>query len=213
MTNVPEGHNSEIGIRNAIFANYTSLLGLFRKYSDSDIIDGIRRQDSKILTFLYDAYYQVIRDHLRQNSGSEDDVYDVLQESVVILYRQVTGDNFVLTSDLKGYFFGIARNVWNSQLRYRSRLATLESDIADTSEAEEINARTLERIVTRSFALLKEDCQMVLNLFSEGHTYEEMARIMGMKSEAYARRKKYLCKEALMEIIKTDPEYQDLGPL
>jgi hypothetical protein len=36
---------------------------------------------------------------------------------------------------------------------------------------------------------------------------------MGLKNESYARRKKYLCKEALMEIIKTDPEYQDLGPL
>jgi RNA polymerase sigma factor (sigma-70 family) len=188
-------------------------LGLFRKYSDSDIIDGIRRQDSKILTYLYDAYYPVIRDHLKLNSGSDDDVYDVLQESVVILYKQVTGDNFILTSDLKGYFFGVARNVWNSQLRYRSRLSVLETDIADTSDSDEVNARTLERIVTRSFALLKEDCQMVLNLYSDGHSYEEIARKMGMKSEAYARRKKYLCKEALLEIIKTDPEYQDLGTL
>jgi DNA-directed RNA polymerase specialized sigma24 family protein len=85
--------------------------------------------------------------------------------------------------------------------------------VADTSESDEVNARTLERIVTRSFALLKEDCQMVLNLYSDGHSYEEIARKMGMKSEAYARRKKYLCKEALMEIIKTDPEYQDLGTL
>ena len=85
--------------------------------------------------------------------------------------------------------------------------------MADTSESEEVNARTLERIVTRSFALLKEDCQMVLNLYSDGYSYEEIARKMGMTSEAYARRKKYLCKEALMEIIKTDPEYQDLGAL
>jgi len=54
---------------------------------------------------------------------------------------------------------------------------------------------------------------MVLKLFSEGSSYEEIARKMGMKNEAYARRKKYLCKEALMEIIKTDPEYHDLGPL
>jgi DNA-directed RNA polymerase specialized sigma24 family protein len=54
---------------------------------------------------------------------------------------------------------------------------------------------------------------MVMNLFIDGHSYEEIARKMGMKSETYARRKKYLCKEALMQIIKTDPEYQDLGPL
>jgi len=51
----------------------------------------------------------------------------------------------------------------------------------------------------------------MLTLYSEGHTYEEIARRMSLKNESYARRKKYLCKEALMEIIKTDPEYQDLG--
>ncbi|MBE0678031.1 MAG: RNA polymerase sigma factor [Bacteroidales bacterium] len=188
-------------------------MGLFKKYSDSDIIDGIRRQDNRILTYLYDAYYEVIRDHLKKNSGSEDDVYDVLQETVVIVYKQVIGETFTLTSDLKGYFFGVARNVWNTQLRYRSRLTSLETDPVDFSEAEEASGAALERIVMRSFALLREDCQMMLNLFSEGFTYDEIAQKMGFKNESYARRKKYLCKEALMEIIKTDPDYQDLGPL
>ncbi len=188
-------------------------MGLFKKYSDSDIIDGIRRQDNRILTYLYDAYYEVIRDHLKKNSGSDDDVYDVLQETVVIVYKQVTGEKFTLTSDLKGYFFGVARNVWNTQLRYRSRLTSLETDPVDFIEAEEASGAALERIVMRSFALLREDCQMMLNLFSEGFTYEEIARKMGLKNESYARRKKYLCKDALMEIIKTDPDYQDLGPL
>ena len=188
-------------------------MGLFRKYSDSDLIDGIRKQDSKILTYLYDAYYEVVRDHLRKNSGSDDDAYDVLQETIVILYKQVTGDEFNLTSDLRGYFFGIARNVWNMQLRYRSRLTSLEVEPADMADTDDITDVIMERIVTRSFAMLKEDCQVVLRLFSEGRTYEEIAVIMGLKNESYARRKKYLCKEALMEIIKTDPEYHDLGPL
>ena len=198
---------------NAIFVNYTVCLGLFKKYSDTDIIDGIRRQDNKILTYLYDVYYDMLRDHLKKNNGSDDDVYDVLQESVVILYKQVTEGDFKLTSDLKGYFFGIARNIWNTQLRYKSRVTTLESDLSDEGDLAEANNAVLERIVSRSFGLLQEDCQMVLNLFIDGYGYEEIARKMGMKSETYARRKKYLCKEALMQIIKTDPEYQDLGPL
>ncbi len=188
-------------------------MGLFKRYSDSDILDGIKRQDSRILTYLYDAYYEVIRDHLRKNSGSDDDAYDVLQETVVILYKQVIGGNFTLTTDLRGYFFGVARNVWNTQLRYRSRLTSIDTDPADVPDADDATGDDLERIVTRSFALLKEDCQMVLTLFSEGFTYEEIARKMGLKSESYARRKKYLCKEALMEIIKADPDYHDLGPL
>jgi hypothetical protein len=50
---------------------------------------------------------------------------------------------------------------------------------------------------------------MVLNLFSDGLSYEEIAVKLNLKNEVYARRKKYLCKEALLELIKEDPEYQE----
>jgi hypothetical protein len=32
---------------------------------------------------------------------------------------------------------------------------------------------------------------------------------MDLKSEEYARRKKYLSKEALMDLVKEDPEYHE----
>jgi DNA-directed RNA polymerase specialized sigma24 family protein len=50
---------------------------------------------------------------------------------------------------------------------------------------------------------------MVLNLFFEGLSYEEIAEKMNLKNEIYARRKKYLCKESLLELVKEDPEYQE----
>mgnify|MGYP001569388319 CR=1 FL=1 len=50
---------------------------------------------------------------------------------------------------------------------------------------------------------------MVLNLYSDGSSYEEIAEKMDLKNETYARRKKYLSKEALLEIVKEDPEYQE----
>ena len=188
-------------------------MGLFRKYSDNDIIDGVRRQDNRILSYLYDSYYEMIYDYVRKNNGTEDDVSEVMQETVVILYRQVTEGEFSIRSDLKGYFFGIGRNVWIAQLKHRSKLVSIASEPADASSAEDIDRATLERIVARSFALLAEDCQKILTLYGDGLSYEEIANRMGLKNAVYARRKKYLCKEALMEIIKTDPEYQDLGPL
>lgn len=184
-------------------------MGLFKKYSDSAIIEGLCRQDNKILEYLYDAYFEMVRDYLRKNSGSDDDVYDVMQESIIILYKQVRENEFTLTTDLKGYFFGIARNRWHEQLRKNPRFSDLPEDPPAEDDNEE-NKLTLERIVSRSFMLLKEDCQMIINLFMEGYDYEEIARKMGLKNDVYARRKKYLCKEALMDIIKSDNEYHDL---
>jgi RNA polymerase sigma factor (sigma-70 family) len=182
---------------------------LFNKISDINIIDGVRNQDDKILNWLYDNYFQSVKNHVLGNSGSNDDVSDVFQDSIIVLYNQITEDNLHLTTDLKGYFFGIARNVWSAQLRKKQKTIELEIDVPDEDEPEEQFDPILERVITRVFKKLKPDQQMVLNLFSEGHSYEEIAAMMDLKNEVYARRKKYLCKEALLELVRKDPEYQE----
>lgn len=182
---------------------------LFNKISDINIIDGVRNQDDKILNWLYDNYFQSVKNHVLGNSGSNDDVSDVFQDSIIVLYNQITEDNLHLTTDLRGYFFGIARNVWSAQLRKKQKTIELEIDVPDEDEPEEQFDPILERVITRVFKKLKPDQQMVLNLFSEGHSYEEIAAMMDLKNEVYARRKKYLCKEALLELVRKDPEYQE----
>jgi RNA polymerase sigma factor (sigma-70 family) len=182
---------------------------LFKKISDITIIEGVRKQDEKILNWLYENYLQAVRNYVMKNSGSQEDVSDVFQDSIIVLYKQITENSLDLTSDLKGYFFGIARNVWNAQLRKKQRTTELDFDLEDTIDHEAINYDILERIISRSFQKLKPDEQRILSLFSEGLTYEEISLRMNLKNETYARRKKYLCKEALLKLIKADPEYQE----
>ena len=144
-----------------------------------------------------------------KNSGSEADVSDVFQETIITLYKQILDGELNLTTDLKGYFFGVARNIWNAQLRKQKRNVELELDLADEIENEESKIIILEKIVSRLFQKLKPDAQTILTLYSEGHSYEEIAVKMKLKNETYARRKKYLSKETLLEMIKEDPEYRD----
>jgi RNA polymerase sigma factor (sigma-70 family) len=182
--------------------------GLFKKISDINIIIGIRNQDDKVLNWLYDNYFQSVKNHVLNNSGSIEDVSDVFQDSIIALYNQITEDNLNLTTDLKGYFFGIARNVWSAQLRRKQKTTDLVIDLPDET-TEDQSDLVLERIISRVFQRLKSDQQMVLNLFSDGLTYEEIAEKMNLKNEVYARRKKYLSKEALLDLVKEDPEYQE----
>jgi len=184
-------------------------MGLFKNISDIKIIEGVRNQDNEILNWLYDNYLQSVKKHVLNNSGSDEDVSDVFQDTIIILYNQITEDNLNLSTDLKGYFFGIARNVWSAQLRKKQKTIDLDIDIAEGDESEEQYDPILERIVSKVFQYLKPDQQMVLKLFSDGHSYEEIAVKMNLKNEVYARRKKYLCKEALLELVKEDPEYQE----
>ncbi len=195
---------------NGIFVNLSGHNNqrLFRKISDSAIIDGVRRQDDQTLNWLYDNYLETVRHHVLKNSGSDADVSDVFQESIITIYRQISENELKLTTDLKGYFFGIARNIWSAQLRKKSRNTEIESDYPDEGDNESGNP-VLERIVSRAFKLLSDDSQTILTLFSEGYSYQEIASRMNLKNETYARRKKYLSKETLMEFVKLDPEYKD----
>jgi RNA polymerase sigma factor (sigma-70 family) len=195
---------------NIIFTIWFSIrTGLFKKNSDKSIIEGIKRQDDKTLNWLYDNYFQTVRNYIIKNSGTKEDVSDVFQDSIIILYNQICDDSLTLTADLKGYFFGIARNIWSTQLRKKRETTELITDVPDEADPEDVNDPLLERIVSRSFHKLKPDFQKVLNLYSDGLSYEEIAVRMNLKNENYARRKKYLCKEALMELVKADPEYQE----
>ncbi len=182
---------------------------MFRKYSDTAIIQGIRLQDDKVLNWVYNNYLQTVRHYILRNSGSEADVSDIFQETIIILFRQITENDLNLTSDLKGYFFGIAKNLWNAQLRRKSRLVELVPDINDVAENEEADDQILERIVSRAFQKLKPDAKKVLTLYAEGMSYDEIAKEMSLKNETYARRKKYLSKETLIDLVKQDPEYKD----
>ncbi len=182
---------------------------MFRKILDKDIIEGVRKQDDKILNWLYDNYLQSIKNYVLKNSGSVDDVSDVFQDTIIILFKQITENQLDLTTDLKGYFYGIARNVWQAQLRKKQRNTELVFDLSDEDESEEDHSILLESIVNKAFLKLKPDEQEILNLFSQGCSYQEIAERMGLKNEVYARRKKYLSKEALIDLVKEDREYQD----
>lgn len=182
---------------------------MFGKLTDKSIIEGVRLQDENVLNYIYDHYFQTVRSHVLKNSGSDDDVSDLFQDTIITLYQQITENSFELTSDLKGYFFGIARNLWNEQLRKKKRTTELNIDIVEEEDSEYNYDPALEKILSRSFQKLKLDSQTILTLFSEGISYEEIAVRMNLKNESYARRKKYLSKEELLDIIKKDPDYQE----
>ena len=198
-------------IGNTIFVCYKEYTPeLFKKPTDTKIVEGLRVQDEKILNYLYENYYYTVKEHVLKNSGSVEDASDVLQESIITLYKQVSSDNFKLSTDLKGYFFGIARNIWSAQLRQKKPHNGSDLDLIVDDDTEDLSDPLLERAVTKAFENLKPDCQTMLRLFSEGLSYGDIAIKMNLRNETYARRKKYLCKEALIELIKNEPEFDEI---
>ena len=58
---------------------------------------------------------------------------------------------------------------------------------------------------------LGADCQKVLQMHFAKKSFKEVAATMKYKSEEFARRKKYLCKNKLTDLIKADVRYRELA--
>ncbi|MEZ4999486.1 MAG: sigma-70 family RNA polymerase sigma factor [Bacteroidales bacterium] len=169
---------------------------MFNKHSDKKLIEGIRKGEDKALNYLYNNFFGTVRTHILKNSGTDEDAYDIFQDTLMVLFKKVQENHLELSTDLKGYVFSISRNLWSNQLRRKKKQTDKQVDVADDFDLDRLLDTPIEQIVQRSFLKLKDECQKVLTMHMEGHDYDAIAKEMGYKSETYARRKNILQRGA-----------------
>jgi len=176
--------------------------------SDDELIAGIRNHDNDVLRYIYKKYFEIIRNFIRKNNGNEEDAQDIFQEAIIILYKKIKDDQLVLTCSFGTFMFSICKLLWLKQLEKR-RIRGEDFPENDMSEFVSIIGSNIEsndeyKLYQYHFSRLNKDCQRVLRLFLEKVPLKEIAEIMGYKTEQYAKKRKFECKEKLIENIKND---------
>jgi RNA polymerase sigma factor (sigma-70 family) len=180
---------------------------------DQSILKLIRAGKNDVaLNALY-RNYPAIRKMVRARGGSTKDAEDVFQEALIILLRKAADPQFRLTAQLTTYLYGVARFVWNDQLRKRrSPIAddlTHLADYADLAGAldDEPRIRLAEQIINN----LKDRCRELLLLFYHDHLdLHTIAERMGYSSANTAKNQKYKCLEAARNQLKTQLTAQNM---
>lgn len=185
------------------------------KYKVEEILEGIRRHDIRILQYVYKTYYSYIKYFIISNSGNDDDAQDIFQEALVIIYRKLDGSDLDISCTFKTYLYSVCRLLWLKQLEKRKTKNEYSLDnenfieLADeTKDLSEQNERY--KLYQKYFKKLGEDCRRVLEMSLEKISLKQIAEIMGYKSEKYAKKRKYQCKERLINEIKNDPQFKEL---
>ena len=60
------------------------------------------------------------------------------------------------------------------------------------------------------FGQLGADCQEVLRRFFDGDSLRQIAEVMNF-TEAYAKKRKFICQQKLIAAISADPIYNELS--
>jgi len=186
-------------------------------YNDLEIIQGIREKDNNILEYLYHEYFGLVYDLVSQNNGNKDDAGDVLQEAIVLIYKKIQNESLELNSSFKTYFYSVCRHIWlrelrnrNTELRHIMNYANRDVNVADSLEAE-YEQQQRYRLYQEHFKKLGKECRSVLRMFLMNCSFRHIAGKMGYKSEKYAKKKKYKCKEQLVSAIKNDARFKGLS--
>jgi RNA polymerase sigma factor (sigma-70 family) len=181
-------------------------------YSDEAILEGLRLRSDYIINFTYKEFYPLIKFLVTDNGGLEEDAEDVFQDGIVTLYNKIILNQLVLTSSFKTYMYSVCRNLWLQKLNKRKAFFDKLKDVEeyidipkDMLEESSIEETEMQRIIQMHFLSLPEDCQRVLRLFIQKMPVQEIAGIMGFKTDHYARTRKNLCKQELKKRVADDP--------
>jgi RNA polymerase sigma factor (sigma-70 family) len=178
------------------------------------LLEGLRKREHKILSEIYSQYYPVVLRYIMRNSGNESDAKDVFQESLIVIYKLAEEKSFAIKEDFGAFIMGISKRIWLKQIRSNSIHERYVNQSEQTEVEEHISDEELESehklaLIRRHIVNLGEDCRKVLMWSAEGIKNEDIAKKLGYKSEKVIRSKKYKCKEALLKLIKQDPDFRD----
>lgn len=177
-------------------------------------LKGILSGNASILREIYETYHKAIIKLVETNQGTRQDAKDVFQEGLMLIYQKAQSADFKLTSSFFTYFYAVCRNIWSNKKKKKSfGEVTLSSEmtsiLVDTS-VETIAQNEQYALYRTKFILLGKDCQRILSLFFAKVKMVEIVEQMQLSSVAYAKKKKFKCKEQLVKMIQSDAKYQEL---
>ena len=181
---------------------------------NQSIIQGIKDGDYQILKAFYKKNLPHVRKFIIKHQGRPEDVEDIFQEALVVLYHKLRVGKLETKVMIHTYFTGICKNMWRNQLRKQQLLAyqnwlidTLES--SDESITDILTQENQQALYQKYYAQLNPTSSQLLRLFLEGKSMKIIASQMGY-TEGYTRKKKYKIKEKLIAMIQNDPIYKEL---
>ena len=171
-------------------------------FTDKQIItllqSGDAAKEDEACRFLYDQFYGLVESLVVKNGIDKTRTKDIFQDSIVVLWKMVNKNGFVLSSTAKTLFYAIAYNQIRNSLRSAGRITQLKTEQnvlpIDHSFFEKLIASEKTKIVVQLLQTLGEDCQRILNLYYyQQLSMKKIQAIFKDKSDAVTKNRKARC--------------------
>ena len=189
-----------------------------KEIASDQILEGIYHNDSKVIQYIYDKYFKSIKNLVTGYGGTEEDAWDVFQDGIIVVYEQIKNGKLELRHTFLTYFYTICKYSWLKVLRERDK--KYYEQIEKNRELEHLSLSEygveLDEVIEKekrvklyqlNFKKLSEECQKMLKLVAKGFTIEQITNEFNYKSNGFSYKKRRICKERLIRMIKEDETY------
>lgn len=172
-------------------------------HPDQRLIDGLRNNDSAIIQEIYQNYAEPIRRYILANQGSSQQVKDLFQEGLLIVWAQAENPDFQLHCSFGYYFKLIVQRKWLDQLRKGKVYQRILDQYKEQKEGaswdvdfEKVEQEQKEMdALNDSFMQLGPRCQEVLMAYKKGWSARTIVEQLGFSSENAVHQKKKKCQD------------------
>lgn len=176
---------------------------------DQIYIQYLKENNSAGIQLIYNKYSKQIVTLIIQNSGSEDDGYDIFQESLVDIYHMANEKDFKLTTSFGSFLNLVCKRKWLNVLKKNKRMqvTNLEQSVLYVEDEstrawdEMLETINRENTVMSLLNTLGESCQQIIKRCMVEKHQEKIAESMGI-TYAYLRKKKSQCMASLVKKVK-----------
>jgi len=183
-----------------------------KQYTDSEIIDGIANNKSKVLMFVYQQYFPFIEKFVYQHGGTSDQAQDLFQDGMIIICKKVFADKLTLYCKFSTYLYAVCKRLWmQEKKKIMLRVNKLSESGIAAEPVVQYGEDTIDKaklLFDKHFNKLSPDCQKILRLHFNDCSTEEIRSAMNYKTVHHAVDRKYRCKKSLIEKIINDPSFR-----
>jgi RNA polymerase sigma factor (sigma-70 family) len=181
---------------------------------EMSFVKAILNSNQPVLRHIYAKFLPPVANLIKQHGGTHADALDVFQDALIIIFEKAQKPDFQLSGSFFSYLYGVCRNVWGNKLQKKdNQTVTIDGlfKLSDNNDLHpHIERQEKEQVFWMAFEKLGKDCRLILQLFFEGHSMEEICSTLGQSSVGYTKKRKFHCKEALIQLVKTDPKFAEL---
>ncbi|MEM8524831.1 MAG: sigma-70 family RNA polymerase sigma factor [Bacteroidota bacterium] len=182
--------------------------------SNEDYLDGIYKEDYVVLENIYQSQFPAILNYISNVGGHEAMAKDIFQEAMVVIYQKVIANKLELTCSFSTYLFAICKRIYLKKNSQRKPISGLEEgseyDFLEESIVDLISESERYALYYEKFDLLGKDCKKILSLFFDKVSMVKIGEIMGFGSVSYTKKRKFNCKNKLIQLIQSDQRFNEL---